>query len=107
MDSEVVNLANQTYRVAEALVSIPTVSIVMDDADLFGSGGIYPNSTQRGSAWERAGSIEYFYPDEYTGYRSGDGFAITAGVRISGGASRAAHNWWRSTPWTPAPPRPC
>ena len=22
-------------------------------------------------------------------------------------ASRAAHNWWRSTPWPPAPARPC
>ena len=92
MDPNVVGNTGQTHSVAEALVSIPAVSLVMDYEDLFGSNGIYTNATGRGDAWERSGSIEYFYPDEFEGYRAGDGFAITAGIRMTGGASRAGHN---------------
>ena len=92
MDSRVVNDVNQTFSVAEGLVSIPTLSIVMNNNDLFGGGGIYQNSTQRGDAWERPGSVELFFPDEYDGYRGGDGFSINAGIEINGGASRGHHN---------------
>ena len=92
MDPDVVNDLDQTFSVAEALTSLPSLSIVMDDADLFGSQGIYQNPTRRGRDWERPASIEYFYPDPYEGYRVDDGFAINAGVEINGGASRNTHN---------------
>lgn len=91
MDPNVVNLS-QTYTVREGLVSVPTLSIVMDPNDLFGTSGIYRNSEARGDAWVRPGSVEFFYPDEYDGYRVGDGFATTSGVRVAGIFSRLTSN---------------
>ncbi len=89
MDSEVVaqwddfNPANTDVGIRQSLMSIPTMSIVMDPADLWNQGnGIYPNSNTRGSAWRRAGSIEYYDP------ATGDQFQYNAGVQIHGGASR-------------------
>lgn len=92
MDPEVVNNTAQTHQVRDGLVSIPTLSIVMDDEDLFGSNGIYRNSERRGEEWVRPGSVEYFYPDEYKGYRVDEGFATTAGVRVAGIFSRLTSN---------------
>ncbi|MFT5527533.1 MAG: hypothetical protein ACI9HK_005515, partial [Pirellulaceae bacterium] len=92
MDPNVVNDVNQTHSVADALVALPVVSIAMDNEDLFGANGIYPNATSRGDAWERAGSVEFFYPNEYGGYRSESGFSINAGIQMAGGASRFNHN---------------
>ncbi len=67
------------------LRSIPVLSIVLPVADVFGSGGLYPNATQR---WERAASAELFYPDGRTG------FQVNCGVSMHGGSSRN----WTSTP---------
>lgn len=92
MDPEVVSNTTQTHQVREGLLAIPTLSIVMDQADLFGANGIYRNSERRGDDWVRPGSVEYFYPDEYTGYRFEEGFATTAGVRIAGVFSRLTSN---------------
>lgn len=92
MDPEVVNQANQTYSVREGLVSLPTLSISMAGSDLFGRDGIYTNSEQRGERWVRSGAVELFYPKEYTGYRVGEGFETTAGVRIAGIFSRLTSN---------------
>ena len=36
------------------LKSLPVLSIVMRQSDLFGSSGLYQNSQQNGPAWERA-----------------------------------------------------
>jgi hypothetical protein len=64
------------------LQSLPTLSIVMDMADLFGPQGIYSNPELRGSAWERAASIELLYPDNRKGFQE------NAGLRVQGGAFR-------------------
>ena len=68
--------------IKDDLLSIPTMSLVVDLDDLFGPLGIYTNSTAGGDAWERPVSVEYIDP------ATGDMFQIDAGVRMHGGAFR-------------------
>ena len=82
MDSEIVN--DPLYRdlLKDALQSLPTMSIVTDQANLFDPAtGIYANPLAEG--WERPVSLEYFDP---TG--TGGEFQINAGLRIYGGVGR-------------------
>ena len=65
----------------EDLKAIPTLSIVMDIDDMFGSGGIYSNPTN--SNLEKAASLELVHPD------GTEGFQIDAGIKIQGGAFRS------------------
>lgn len=44
--------------IRDSLLSIPTMSIVMDTDEMFGPNGIYTNSTNGGVAYERATSVE-------------------------------------------------
>lgn len=68
--------------VEAALAALPTVSLVLADEDLFGAQGIYENPEEVGADWERAGAVELLpFADDA-------GFALGAGVRIHGGASR-------------------
>ena len=83
MDPAVVNDPRYAPTIRDDMKSLPVMSIVMDPADLFGAGGIYANPTARGPAWERACSVEYFYPDG-----SQNGFQVNCGIRLHGGASR-------------------
>ena len=64
------------------LLSLPSMSIVMDVNDMFGSAGIYSYPNNRGDAWERVGSLELIYPN------GPNGFQANAGFRIQGGAFR-------------------
>lgn len=64
------------------LLSLPTMSVVMDVDDMFGAAGIYSHPNNRGDAWERAGSLELIYPDGQPGFQA------NAGFRIQGGAFR-------------------
>ncbi|MBN2505126.1 MAG: lamin tail domain-containing protein [Verrucomicrobia bacterium] len=64
------------------LMSVPSVSIVMDHDDLFGARGIYANPESTGLAWERPGSVEMLYAD------GRPGFQANCGVRIQGGVGR-------------------
>ncbi len=91
MDPNVVNNTSLPWSVAQGLVDLPAVSVVMDPADLFGPNGIYQNATARGDDWERATSIEFFYPAEYAGRRVDRGFALNCGVQINGNFSRLTH----------------
>ncbi|MCH8923034.1 MAG: lamin tail domain-containing protein, partial [Planctomycetes bacterium] len=69
--------------IAESLLALPTMSIVMDVDDIFGSAsGIYANTYERGIAWERPASVELIQPDGTTA------FQINAGIRIQGNTSR-------------------
>ena len=83
--------------VRDDLMSIPSLSIVMDRDDLFGVApgirGIYSHPLDKGSRvdpetgevsrpWERKASAEWLRPD------GGQGFQIDAGIRIAGGWSR-------------------
>ena len=96
MDPNVVNNPG-TFTVAQALADVPTLSIVMEPNDLFGTrDGIYANATREASLdpfWEKRCSAEYFFHPDYRGpYRVGDGFQIECGIVISGNFSRLSHN---------------
>jgi hypothetical protein len=69
-------------QLAQALRSLPTMSIVMDGNDLFGAAGIYVNWSRTGDAWERPCSVELIEPD------GSGGFQVDCGIRIHGGAGR-------------------
>ncbi len=69
--------------IKNALLAIPTLSIVADPAGIFGStNGIYTNTLNSGELWERAVSAEYFNGDPQ------NTFQINCGLKIQGGASR-------------------
>ncbi|MFT5527641.1 MAG: hypothetical protein ACI9HK_005625, partial [Pirellulaceae bacterium] len=80
-----VNFTEQQYKqvLTDSLRSLPTMSIVMDVDDFVGTDGLYSNPTQRSNVYQRAASVEYFFPD------GSDGFTIDAGLQILGGSSRS------------------
>jgi hypothetical protein len=87
MDPDVVNDPRYKDLIDEALLSIPSLSIVTPLANLFNSGtGIYVNALQDGIAWERPVSVELVNPD------GTEGFQIDAGLRIRGGYGRGGDN---------------
>jgi hypothetical protein len=85
MDPQVVGDPVYRGRVAEALLAIPTLSLATSHDDMFGPGGIYPRSTEKGRSWERNASLELIGPD---GARE---FQVNCGVRITGGRSRVPY----------------
>jgi len=86
MDPEVVDNPAYSSLIDGALTTIPSLSIVTDIANLFdATTGIYYNSLEKGSDWERPISIEWINGDGSTG------FAENGGLRMHGQASR--------TPW--------
>ncbi len=60
---------------------LPTLSLAASNSDLWGPTGIMEpgNTVNHGIAWERPVSVEYFLPEDNTG------FALNAGLRIQGG----------------------
>ncbi len=87
MDPEVVNDARYKDLMDDALLSIPTISVVTELDNLFDDGtGIYVNAMQDGRAWERPASVELIYPD------GTQGFTTNAGLRIRGGYGRQGSN---------------
>jgi hypothetical protein len=79
MDPRVEASALPGYRVKDALLSIPTLSVTAEPTDLW---GIYASSGSRGDGWERAASAEWLDP------AGGDGFTIRCGLSIHGNISR-------------------
>lgn len=70
----------------KALRSLPTISLAVDPDGLFDlETGIYPNSTQRGAAWERPVSIEMFERDGTLAFQA------DAGIRVHGALGRKLH----------------
>jgi hypothetical protein len=87
MDTNVVNDPVYKDTIVNDLKTIPSVSIVMDLNDMFGSAaGIYANPSNDGRDWERPCSVEYIRTDGV------DGFHVNAGIRIRGGYSRSTGN---------------
>lgn len=76
------SLEDAEAAIQESLLALPTLSIVMNVDDMFGTRGIYSNPQSSGEAWERATSVELIHPD------GEEGFQIDAGIRIQGGAFR-------------------
>jgi hypothetical protein len=81
MDPDII--VGHENAIKNTLKAIPILSLVTDFSNMFGTNGIYINSTQSGSAWERPVSIELIYADNTKG------FQINAGIRIHGGSSRS------------------
>jgi len=87
MDPDITTNPEYADMLVDSLTSLPTMSLVMDIDDLFGSNeGIYSNPWQQGESWERAASIEMFYPDGYDA--PDDGFQLNCGIRLYGGVGR-------------------
>ncbi len=87
MDPDVVNNARWAGRIENALLAIPSISLVTDLGNLFGSStGIYVNARNAGRSWERRTSIELLHPD------GTEGFGLDGGLRIRGAFSRSGDN---------------
>ncbi|UCG58060.1 MAG: lamin tail domain-containing protein [Phycisphaerales bacterium] len=83
MDPDICSSRAYSGEMQDALLSIPTLSIVTDKDNLFhGSTGIYTHPTQRGLSWERAASAEFFDPCGTAEIQ------VNCGLRVQGGASR-------------------
>jgi len=85
MDPDIYNDPDYSGQMADALFSLPTLSIVTDMEYLFHpSVGIYMNPLEEGDdlAWEWPTSAELFCPD------GSKEFQINCGLRIQGGHSR-------------------
>jgi hypothetical protein len=79
-------VASHADTIIDDLLSLPTLSIVTDVDDLFGSAeGVYPNPFMTGEGREKTVSVEWI---EENGQRE---FQLDAGLRITGGWSR--HFW--------------
>jgi hypothetical protein len=84
MDPDIVQDPRYSGMIRDALLSIPTMSLVTTNSDMFDSrDGIYANPESHGVSWERPGSVELIYPD------GTEGFQINCGIRIQGGAFRS------------------
>ncbi len=70
-------------RFIQSLQSLPVVSLVLDEADMFGSQGLYNTPLAEGRDTERLVSIEYFDPAEPT-----HSFTANGGIRAQGQSSR-------------------
>jgi hypothetical protein len=86
MDPDVVNNPIYAATIKNDLQTIPSLSVVTDLTNLFGSTGLYSNPGGSGIAWERPASLELINPDGSTG------FQINAGLRLRGGYSRSDSN---------------
>jgi len=87
MDPEVTEDPAYAGIMHDTLLSIPTMSVVMDWEDLFGTSGIHRgNNLERGD-YERPCSLELIYPEspQFAGF---EGFQEDCGIRIQGGGGR-------------------
>ncbi|HXJ61851.1 MAG TPA: CotH kinase family protein, partial [Verrucomicrobiae bacterium] len=83
IDPVVVNNTLAGYSFTNALLGIPTLSVVTPLDGLFGAeNGIYTHAFKEGTNWERRASTELIYPDGH------EGFHVDAGLRMHGAVSR-------------------
>ncbi|TWU56426.1 CotH protein [Rubripirellula tenax] len=86
IDPDVIALEGE-QAVKDALLSLPTISLTTELANLFDEEfGFYSNALQDGRDWERPASAEWINPD------GTPGFQVNAGLRIRGGFSRGDFN---------------
>ncbi len=87
MDPDIVNHAVYGDQIVDAMLAIPSISLVTDLDHLFDSStGIYVHPSGEGRRWERPVSVELLNPD------ASEGFQIDAGLRVRGGFSRSTSN---------------
>ncbi|HMJ88449.1 MAG TPA: CotH kinase family protein [Candidatus Acidoferrum sp.] len=82
MDPRVVNDLAYRDRLKDALRSLPIVSMVCCREDMFGPRGLYLNSMERGSEWERRCSVEMILTNGESA------FQIDCGMRVQGNMNR-------------------
>ena len=83
MAPEIVSAPEYRDQIEQGLRTIPTVSLVVASADLFGhERGIYAHPQQTGAEWERPASFEFIPPDQK------ESIQVDCGVRIQGGWNR-------------------
>jgi hypothetical protein len=78
MDPEVVGGEDGKDALRRALLAIPTLSIVMDRDQMFGTSGVYANGDGRSGEnqeWERSASVELIHAD------GREGFQVDCGIR--------------------------
>jgi hypothetical protein len=94
MDPDIVNHASFSGLIDDALLSIPSISLVTDLPNLVDQNtGIYENAVGQGINWERPASIELINPDgSILLPNEARGFQINAGLRMRGGTSRGSWN---------------
>ena len=80
MDPNIVNNPAYAAEILADLKSIPTMSIVATNDDMFGPSGLYSNTWT--DKLEKPGSLELIYPDGTKGFQQ------DAGIRIYGGVGR-------------------
>ena len=84
MDPEITASPQYSGIIGDALLAVPTISLVTEKGNFFDPAtGIYQNPQQHGSAWERPVSFEIIQPDG-----SRKGIQVDAGIRIQGGHTR-------------------
>lgn len=71
-------------RLREGLRELPVLSVALNPADLFGSGGLYLRTLIKQPVLEKKAAVEMILPD------GTPAFAATAGLRVHGNASRQA-----------------
>ncbi len=78
------------YDVSAAIQSLPVVSLVTDDSNLWGSTGIQQpgNAAQRGIAWERPVSAELIKSEDNSGLQVNCGLRVQGGNYVRGRYSR-------------------
>ncbi len=87
MDPDIVNHPQWSDLIEDALLDVPTISLVTDLENLFDrSTGIYVNPRRDGLDWERRTSVELIHAD------GTEGFDLDAGLRIRGAFSRSTGN---------------
>jgi hypothetical protein len=87
MDPDIVNSATYRNDLTNALLALPSFSIVTELRNLFDNTiGIYANPSGDTRTWERPASVELIYSDGRTGFQE------NCGLRIRGGFSRSTDN---------------
>ena len=76
------------YGRHDALTNLPSLSLALDPADLFGTSGIYTQFDSRNTLPERPVSVEYFEPGPCQQCEDDEVFHIDAGVRVDGSGER-------------------
>jgi hypothetical protein len=74
----------KAQRLRDGLHDLPVLSVALDVAGLFGANGLYPRSLVKQPVLEKKAAVEMILPD------GTPAFAVTAGLRIHGNASRQA-----------------
>jgi hypothetical protein len=82
MDTEIVGDTRSAEKLRDSFLKAPSVSLVMENQDLFGGKGIYTNPLESGKGWEKPVSLEWISPN------GGKDFNSTCGIRIQGTGSR-------------------